>query len=171
MSAIALLREQIQHAHELLDATVADVTPEQAHWVPPGTANPLSATYVHAIASEDAVVQMILQGGAPLYATVWEGRTGISEVQPLSSPEWARRVQVDLPALHEYARAVHGATAAYLATLADSDLARTIDLSNLSLGQMNVGAILSRLLLSHVDNMCGEISCLKGLQGGRGYPM
>jgi len=36
---------------------------------------------------------------------------------------------------------------------------------------MTVGFILNRLVLGHIDNMCGEISCLKGLQGARGYPM
>jgi DinB family protein len=171
MNATTLLREQIQQAHGLLAATMEDVTAEQAHWLPPGTANPLGATYVHAVAGEDAVVHMILQGGTPLYAAGWAEQTGVSEIQPLSTSEWARRVQVDLPALRRYAQAVHAATYAYLATLADIDLARTVDLSNLGMGQVTVGYILSRLLVGHVDNMCGEISCLKGLQGGRGYPM
>src|SRR5687768_12299954 len=100
MNATTLLREQIQQAHAFLNVTVGDVTPEQAHWCPPGTANPLGATYVHAIASEDAAVHMVLQGSAPLFASEWADRTGISEMQPLSSYEWARRVQVDLPVLH-----------------------------------------------------------------------
>lgn len=34
--AISLLREQVQAAHQLLDGTVGDVTPEEAHWSPPG---------------------------------------------------------------------------------------------------------------------------------------
>jgi hypothetical protein len=44
-------------------------------------------------------------------------------------------------------------------------------LANLGLRQVTVGYILNRLLIGHVDNMRGEISCLKSLQGGRGYPM
>jgi hypothetical protein len=171
MNAIALLREQVQQAHAFLHATMEDVTPEQAHWIPPGTANPLAATYVHAIASQDAVIHMVLQGGTPLYASEWADRTGVSEIRPLSTAEWARTVQVDLPALHRYAQAVHAATDAYLATLTDADLARMVDLTNLGLGQVTAGYILNRLLLGHVDTMCGEISCLKGLQGARGYPM
>jgi hypothetical protein len=171
MNAITLLREQIQQAHAFLEATMEDVTAEQAHWTPPGTANPLAATYVHAIASEDAAVQLVLQGGAPLFATEWAGKTGVSDIQPLSSYEWARRVKVDLPELHRYAQAVHSATDKYLITLTDDDLARSVDMTNFGLGHLTVGYILNRLVLGHIDNMCGEISCLKGLQGGKGYPL
>jgi hypothetical protein len=171
MHAVELLRQQIQEAHQFLEATVHDVTPKQAHWIPPGTANPLAATYVHAIASEDAAIHMVLQGTTPLFASNWADKTGVSEIQPLTTTEWARRVQVDLPKLHAYAQAVHAATDAYLGTLSDDDLARPVDMSQFGLGQLTVGTILNRLVLGHVDNMCGEISCLKGLQGGRGYPM
>lgn len=155
MNATTLLCEQIQ----------------QAHWIPPGTANPLGATYIHAIASEDLAINMVLKGGAPLYASAGENETGVSEIQPLSTAEWARRVRVDLPVLRQYAGAVHAATDAYLATLTDEELARVLDLTDFGLGQMAVGTILNRMVLGHIDNMCGEISVLKGLQGGRGYPI
>ncbi|MDQ2714316.1 MAG: DinB family protein [Chloroflexota bacterium] len=171
MQATTLLREQIQQAHAFLETTMEGVTPEQAHWAPPGTANPLAATYVHAIASEDLAINMVLKGGAPLYATAWAERTGISEVQPLSTAEWARRVRIDLPATSGYAQAVHAATDAYLATLTAEDLARDLDLSGFGLGHMTVGTILNRMVLGHIDNMCGEISVLKGLQGAKGYPI
>jgi hypothetical protein len=171
MNVTAFLREQIQQAHGLLEATMEDVTTEQAHWTPPGTANPLAATYVHAIISEDVAIQMILKGGAPLYASAWVGKTGMSEVQPLPTAEWARTVQIDLPTVRRYAQAVHAATDAYLATLPEDELARPIDLTHFGLGQSTVGHILSRFVLGHVDNMTGEISVLKGIQGSRGYPM
>ena len=171
MNAVSLIREQVQQAHELLAATMADVTQEQAQWIPPGTANPLGATYVHAVVSQDAAIHAVLQGSAPLFASSWADKTGISEIQPLSTAEWARRVKVDLSALRGYAKAVHEATDAYLATLTDADLARVIDMSQFGMGQLTVGYILNRLILGHIDNMTGEISCLKGLQGSRGYPM
>lgn len=170
MNACELLREQIQQAHGLLQATMEGVTHEQAHWLPPGTANPLGATYVHAIASEDLAIHMALQGSAPLFSSTWADSTGVSEIQPLSTAEWARRVQVELPALLRYAEAVHADTDAYLATISDEELARVIDLSSFGLGHLTVGYILSRLVLGHIDTMCGEISCLKGLQGAKGYP-
>lgn len=171
MSITAFLHEQVQLAHGFLETTMEDVTSEQAHWAPPGTANPLGATYVHAIASEDLAIHLALQGKEPLYSSTWTEKTGVSEIQPLSTAEWARRVKVDLPALRSYARAVHADTDAYLAQLSDEELARVVDLTSLGLGKLTVGYILNRFVLGHIDNMCGEISCLKGLQGKRGYPI
>lgn len=171
MNATALLREQIQQAHGFLNATLEGITNEQAHWAPPGTANPIAATFVHAIASEDLAINMVLKGGAPLYAGLGEDETGVSEIQPLSTFEWARRVRVNMPVLHQYARSVHAATEAYLAIVADDDLTRQLDLTSFGLGYMTVGALLSRMVLGHIDNMCGEISVLKGLQGAKGYPI
>src|SRR5436190_16851271 len=101
MNATTLLREQIQEAHGLLQTVAEDVTNEQAHWAPPGTANPLGATYVHAVASEDAVINLVLKGGAPLFATEWAGKTGASDVQPFSNPEWARSLQVNMSELRK----------------------------------------------------------------------
>jgi hypothetical protein len=171
MNATTLLREQIQQAHGFMNATIENVTSEQAHWTPPGTANPLAATYVHAIASEDLAINMVLKGGAPLYATEWAEKTGISEIQPLTTAEWAQRVRIDLPTTRSYAEAVHAATDAYLATLTDEDLARVLDLTSFGLGQMTIGTLLNRMVLGHIDNMTGEISVLKGLQGAKGYPI
>ena len=171
MNALTNLREQVQQAHSLLQAVISDVTVEQMHWQPPGRANSIAATYVHCLAGEDATVQAILQGGTPLYAATWADKTGVNEIQPLSSPEWARGVRVELPALFDYAQAVHAATDVYLANADAIDLAQTVDLSNLGLGETPIGYILNRFLLGHIDNMCGEISCLKGLQGGKGYPV
>jgi len=148
-----------------------DVTSEQAHFTPAGVANPLAATYVHAVASEDLAINMVLKGGAPLYATEWAEKTGINEVQPLTSAEWAHRVRIDVPTTRSYAKAVHAATDAYLASLTDEELSRVLDLTNFGLGQMTVGTILNRMVLGHIDNMTGEISVLKGLQGAKGYPI
>src|SRR5215470_12256303 len=145
MNATTLLREQIQQAHNDLQAIVEEVTNEQAHWAPPGTANPLGATYVHAVAAEDGAINVALKGGTPLFATQWAGKTGVSDVQPLSNPEWARSVQVNMPELREYARAVHAATDAYLAGLGDDELARVVDLTRFGLGKLTVGNILNRL--------------------------
>jgi DinB superfamily len=171
MNAVSLLCEQIQQAHGFQEATMEGVTPQQAHWTPPGTANPIAATYVHAIASEDLAINMVLKAGSPLYASEWADKTGISEVQPLTTAEWARRVRIDLPATRGYAQAVHAATDTYLATLTDEDLARVLDLTGFGLGQMTVGTVLNRMVLGHIDNMTGEISVLKGIQGAKGYPI
>jgi hypothetical protein len=177
MDSITLLRNQIKGAHEVLEGTMADVTQTQMDWAPPGIANPLGATYAHHVTSEDWIVQGILQGGAPLFQTTWAGRHGLSELQPGPGPDWGdryrawtRSVRVDVAAARKYAQAVYAATDAYLATLTAEDLDRTVDLSVFGMGQMPMSWIISSMIVMHIDNSCGEISCLKGIQGARGYP-
>lgn len=176
-TTISLLREQVQQTHQFLESTIAGVTPEQAHWVPPGNAHSIGATYVHAIMAEDIVINIALKGGAPLFATTWAGKTGFSEPMPMPGPDWknyaqwARRVRVDLPEMQAYTQAVYAATGDYLSSLTSEDIDQTIDLSNLGMGQVTRAWVLSRLVIGHADNICGEISCLKGLQGVQGYPV
>ncbi len=177
MNAVSLLRDQLQQAHGYLEATLADVTTEQAHWLPPGQANPIGATYAHLVISEDMIINGMLRGSTPLFGSNWAGKTGLSEPMPLPGPAWqdygpwTRRVKVDLAALREYAQAVYAASDAYLAELPADALSTPLDLSDLGMGKVTLGWVLSRLVVGHVDNECGEISCLKGLQGRRGYPV
>jgi hypothetical protein len=173
MNAISFLRQQLQDAHGLLEATMNDVTVEQAHWAPLGVANPLGASYAHAVMSEDFIVNGMLKGAAPLVVSTWAGKVGISEPPPPPTDpwnKWGRQVRVDLPALREYAQAVYKASDEYLASLDDAGLNRLIDLSAFQLGQQTAGWLLSNAVLGHVNGHCGEVSCLKGLQGAKGYP-
>jgi hypothetical protein len=173
MGKASLLRGQLKEAHELLEGTMLDVTAEQGRWLPPGVANPLGATYAHAVLSEDGLINVLLKGGAPLAATSWAGRTGVAEPMPqFPAPwhEWGRRVKMDLPALRQYAQAVYTASDEYLASLSDEDLIRVVDLSIEAVGQQSLGWLLSNAVVGHVNQHCGEVACLKGLQGMKGYP-
>ena len=173
MDAISLLRQQLQDAHGFLEETMKDVTAEQAHWAPPGIANPLAATYAHLLLGEDFIINGMLKGSGPLAATAWAGKLGLSEpLPPPTEPwdKWGRRVRVDLSALRQYAQAVYKASDEYLASLGNDGLSRPIDLSAFQLGQQTVAWLLSNAVLGHVAGHCGEVSCLKGLQGAKGYP-
>jgi hypothetical protein len=176
--AIAFIREAARVGHWYLEGTMADVTTEQAHYAPPGRANPLGATYAHLLCSEDMIVNGLLRQAAPLSVSSHVGRTGLSEPMPTpGTPDWseayaawARRVRVDLPALKSYGADVYAATDAYLATLNDADLERELDLSGVGFGLQKLGWMLNLLLLNHVGTETGEIAVLKGIQGARGYP-
>ncbi len=172
MDATTLLREQFKVAHGMLEGTMQDVTAEHAHWSPPGKANPLGATYAHVVIGEDVMFNRMVKGAAPLFATTWAGKTGLSEPPPTpdsgSWDEWARSVQIDVPALQGYAKAVYEASDEYLASLSADELARELDLSQL--GKQTVGWFLGNIALSHISHHCGEVACLKGLQGAKGYP-
>jgi hypothetical protein len=105
-----------------------------------------------------------------MFADTWRGRTGISEPQMILEFEWARRVQVDLQKSGAYATAVWSATDDYISSLSPPDLGREVDMSASGLGVRTVDWCLSALITSHINNMAGEISALKGVQGAKGYP-
>lgn len=177
---VSTIQQQLQSAHEFLEATLEGVAAEHAAWTPPGRANPLGATYAHILLTEDGVLNGTIKGAAPLFASTWAGKVGISEPPPAPDPDnpalpdwagWSRRVQVDLAALREYAGAVYAATDDYLASLTDADLDRSVDLSGLGLDPSTVGQLVGGIILSNVHWHTGEIACLKGLQGLKGYPV
>ena len=170
MNTTESIHDGFQWASKLLEMIMADVTPEQANWSPPGMANPLGATYAHAVCSADAIVQSMIKGEAPLFTTTWVGKTGVSQPQLGSTFEWARQLKVDLPALRQYAQAVYRNAENCLQSLPESELDRELDLSGVGLGKRTLNWVIHALLIAHLNNMAGEISVLKGIQGGKGYP-
>jgi DinB superfamily len=171
-----LLRRIVLDARHILDGTMADVTQTQSDFIPPGTANPLGATYAHVVCSEDLIVQRLFRQVAPLAETTWAGRTGLSEPMPRPSTDWAdygpwtRRVKIDLQQLQAYGRAVAEETDRWLAGLSDAELEQPMDLSRLGFGQHTWASAIALLVANHLGTQTGEISVLKGIQGARGYP-
>ena len=174
MDSSALLKEQFKQAHGILEGTVQDVAADQAQWSPPGRANPLGATYAHVAIGEDMMINGLVQGKPPMFASSWAGKVGVSEPPPMPDQgdwdEWAHKVKVDLGQLRQYAQAVYQNTDEYFGSIKEDDLNREIDLSAFHLGKQTLGWFLGNILLSHISHHCGEISCLKGLQGAKGYP-
>jgi hypothetical protein len=170
MNAIASLREGLKWSNDLLEMVMADVTPDQLHWIPPGHAHPVGSTYAHGVIAQDMIVHNLLQGKKPLFMTTWAGKTGVSEPSFHQSLEWARTVKIDLAQLRLYAQAVYAAVDAYIALLSEKDLEREIDLSDSGLGKRTLDWALHAIVIGHTNNMSGEISAAKGAQGAQGYP-
>lgn len=170
MDTISSYREGLRWAYELLEMVMADVTPEIAHATPPGIANPLAAIYAHAILDLDVIPNYLFQGKPGLFQSTWEGKTGISDPQWQATYDWARGVRVDLPVIQAYAKAAYESADAYLASLSERDLGREVDLTGVGLGIRPLSWCITALVISHLNNMVGEISTLKGIQGVRGYP-
>lgn len=170
MEVRELLRQQFREANEWLAATMQGVTSEQAHWKPPGMANPLGATYAHALLSQDVIGNVVIKGGAPLVATTWAGKAGISESPPTEEVaawgEWARNVKIDLDALRAYGQAVQTAVDGVIMSLTDADLDRSVQTA---FGSFTILFMLSGALIGHTHDHTGEIACLKGLQGAKGF--
>ena len=171
MDAVSLLSQQVRSAHEIVQGTVADLTEEQAKWNPAGKAIAAGPLYVHVSAAEDLFLNMGV-GRQPLAMGAYAGKTGISEPYPIQGgyDEWAKRVEIDLPRFREYVQAVFKNTEEYVAGLTPEALDKELDLSSAGLGKMSLGAFITVTSVIHPSNHIGEISCLKGLQGAKGYP-
>ena len=171
MDAVSLLSQQIRSAHEVVEGTVADLTAEQAQWDPAGKAVAAAPLFVHLASGEDLFLNM-MTGRQPLAMGAYAGETGISEPYPVQGgyDEWAKRVKIDLPQLRGYVQAVFKNTEDYVAGLTPEGLDKELDLSSAGLGKMSLGAFITMTSVIHPSNHIGEISCLKGLQGAKGYP-
>ena len=176
MSTSQLLRNLMKAAHEVLEGTVADVNTQTAQWCPPGKAHPVGALYVHILMGEDSLLNGAVRGGAPLFATTFAGKVGVSETPPAPDQdgwdEWARRVQVDMAVARAYAAAVYAETDAYLASQSDADLGKTIKhpFANFGFPDTTPADFIASVLSQHVAHHTGEISAMKGVQGLKGYP-
>jgi len=170
-NSVNLLRALYKFGHEALEGTMADVTATLLTWQPMGIANSIGTNYAHIVTSEDFMVNSVIRGGAPLAASTWAGKIGLSEPPPLGADihAWGKRVQIDLAALRTYAQAVYTETDNGLAALSDADLDRELDLTAMGFGKQTVSWLYG-IMLANLHWHTGEIANLKGVQGQKGYP-
>ena len=170
MSALDFLRGQVRSAWDWLETTVSDVTDEQANWWPPGTANSIGTTYLHVVINPDVEINRLLYGRVPMIESVWNGDVGQGvRYDPDHFDEWIHGVRVRWERLHEYGRSVHTWLVGSVDELTDDDLERPVDMSRAGLGMWNGRDLYVLHGFSHVYMHGGEIACLKGLQGAKGY--
>lgn len=170
MNSVQLLREQFKGAHDTLEATMADATPEVSDFSETNKALPVGAAYAHAILCEDVLLAMMLSHKEPVLKD--SASIGLSEAMPSMDKwdeheAWAHRVKVDLAKFKSYAKDVYEQTDAYLATIKDEDLDREVETS---FGKHTLAFILTNFFVLHIANLTGEISAAKGFQGKKGYP-
>ena len=169
VDTVEVLRKVVTETQAWFAATVADVSNEQAHWQPPGVANPIAAVYAHVIVGSDFGLNMMLQERQPLVVSDFDGKAGLSELMPVGEwHDWASRVRMDVDIFRRYADAVYAGWDGYLSTLTSADLDRVIDLSVWEMGTRTLAQFLT-MQVQHFSAHCGEIACLKGLQGATGF--
>ena len=170
MDAVSLLSMQVKDAHGIVAGTVGDLTAEQAAWSPDGAANGIGAELLHLLSAEDMFLSM-MTGRQPQAMGAFAGKTGASEAHPMGNySDWAKRVKADLPQVKDYMQAVFKSTEDYVASLSPDDLDKEIDLSSAGMGKMSLGGFITTIAIVHTSNHVGEISCMKGIQGAKGYP-
>jgi len=161
-------RSEARDCWDWLESIVADITPEQALWQPPGRANTIAQTYTHIVRNADEDLNEHLFERPRLNEGPWRGRTGL---KPQEGPavEWDPDFNVDWDQLREYGRAVHAFVIETIGALTEDDLIRVTKLTTPNRANWE-GIFIVRLTAGHHVRMHGgEIAVLKGLQGERGY--
>lgn len=168
-SAVNVLRGQYSLMQGWLEGTMNGVTNDVAHFDPPGLASPIGAQAGHIATGIDFFVIGLAAGKAPLMMSRFADKSGLSEAPPAGAgfAEWAQRVKVDLPALHDYTKAVFAEVDSYLASLTDEDLHQEKEFG--PAGNQTVLWALNILILNTFSHT-GEISVIKGMKGLKGYP-
>ena len=160
------LRREMAGVRHSVDMVMKNMTPELFNGTAPGTANTISATFIHFMSVEDNFIQKIIQGKPSVWETGgWSQKTGIQK-PPGIGEDWSdyKHKQIAIQPLLDYAAAVWAATDAYLATLTPEELDREVKFAN---GERTVADM---LLLSASQSLShtGEIAALKGVQGAKG---
>jgi hypothetical protein len=175
MDALDVIRHVTKRAWDWLEYTVVrDITEEQANWRPPGTANTIGATYAHTIVCADEDINRVMYGRPTLLESRWNGQAGLGKEYRFG--EWNAfdpKVGVEWGTLRQYARDVHAWLLESVGSLTEADLQMPVDMSRSpggsSLGQWKGIDVYFLHGTGHIYIHGGEIACLKGMQGQRGY--
>ncbi|MGD0707106.1 MAG: DinB family protein [Anaerolineaceae bacterium] len=169
MDVLEYIRREMAGVRHSVDMVMKNMTPELFNAATPGTANAISATFVHFMYTEDNFIHRVIQGKPSVWETgCWSQKTGIQK-PPGIGEDWSKfkHRQVAIQPLLDYAAAVWAATDAYLATLTPEELDRKVKFAN---GERTVADMLL-LSASQSLNHTGEIAALKGVQGAKGLPI
>ena len=167
-NAIEVLRAQYSQAFEWLEGTMSGVTDEVLRYKPEGLPSPIAGQVAHIVTGVDFFLIGMAAGRQPLMLGEFAGKSGISEPPPQGAwGDWGDKVEVDLPQIHEYGKAVFAAVDEYLSTLTDDDLDRKAEFGGA--GEQTVSWALNVMLLNTYSHT-GEIACIKGILGLKGYP-
>ncbi len=169
MNSAQTIAAIIKSSHDWYNGTVADVTQEQADFLPGGVAHPIGELMTHIANSEDSIVNSMILGKPSVWDRGgWSKKLGVENMM-LHTTQQARNFKVNIKTLAEYSKAVQSAVDAYAEKLTDHDLERLVDAGG-PLGKMPVSALLTGIMVGNTFAHTGEISALKGLKGAKGYP-
>jgi len=171
MDSVDVVKSAFGGAHMWYQGTTADVTEEQANAVPPGVSHPIGALIAHVLHCEDVMINQVILGKPSIWERDgWKDRAG-GEMMLDPDTATSRAYKVNLPQMTAYGQAVLAHTESFLAGLSAGDLDRELDLVPLGFeSNMTMGAFLTQMLLGNTYAHTGEISCLKGSLGSKGYP-
>lgn len=168
MDAREYIGKQFARMRWICAMATQDLTDEELNWIPPGTANTISAILLHLYGLEDTLTQRLCQGRQPVWdSESWAARIGVA-FPPGHEGGWGEPAErrIALATVRAYGEATRAATEDYLAALTDDELRRAVDLR----GQPSQIADVLVLITTHSALHAGEIATLRGVRGGQGFP-
>ena len=165
MTAIEYIQRQIAQVRFFATDVVQDLTDEQLNFPAPGTTNTIGAIYLHMTTSEDSFINSVIQGKPRIWDSEdWANKINIST--PPARGDWSgvKDKSLAVASVVAYKTAVHAATAAFLATLTDADLARQLSFR----GTVETVADILTRFVTHTSFHTGEIAAIKGVHGLKG---
>ncbi len=106
MNVIEATKRAVGHSHDWFSGTCADLTQQQADYLPAGVAHPIGELLAHVLQSEDFIINGMIQGKPPVWeAQGWEQKLGVPNVA-MHTQEVARGFKVDIKSLEPYKSAV-----------------------------------------------------------------
>lgn len=161
---ITALRTLVRTANRSVVRVMEDVTQEQADWLPPGTANPIGATYLHIVMGLDMNISTMLEEQPRIWEREsWAGKFGLPAASQLAAFD---DKSIDLTVARAYHERVMKQIDGYFDRMNDADLARVVPSWR---GQVTVADALALFMSFHTLQHLGEICAVKGFQGLKGF--
>lgn len=169
MNLVEFIQQQVRMTLWAEPEAMAELSEEQFNWQPPGRANSIAVTALHAFAIEDAFIQRMLLKTATIWESGgWAAQIGVDAIPDLGNG-WKLEQQrpFSRPLVMAYGQAVQAATHRYLDTLTPELLAQPVEMG----GRPGTAAALLSILVIHNVSHGGEIAALKGCLGFQGQPV
>lgn len=169
MNAVDFFKIELEYLRNQQEGVMEGITEEQFNWSPPGSANPIRATFVHMLATEDYYINQVLSGGERIWVQQgWGQKIGLS-APPSATHPWdeIRAARLSLGTVLAYAKAVREATDTYIQQLTPEELDRQVVLY----GRDRIAADVLTRVIEHSALHTGDIAAVRGLQGVKKLPV
>ena len=173
MSKVDFIKDYMRNLQNALDEAMKGLSDEQAHWRPNDNGNHIAFIAWHYTRTVDNIVRFVFQRQPTVWMEgKWDERFGLDSKSQGTGMALEDAVALrigDIPAFCAYMGQVWKESQAYLDTISDEDLPRSMTIR--PLGEMTLEQVLGTTLLTHGYSHLGEIWLLKGLQGLQGSPV
>jgi hypothetical protein len=176
------LEKNIRFWHWFPELLVKDLSPQQLRWQPENHDSSIIFTLWHVYRSSDELLHGLLIKQPSLFqAGGWADRLPVSETGATPFGNGLDRagigkIDLDVTAVLEYARAVGDKGVEYLASLSDAERNEELDLPFFRgtykyVDRLTREEAVAFFLVGHTAEHLGEVQFLRGLMGLKGAPM